>query len=60
MDVIARGIDLPTDALALEQLEKLSCHFSLVLLGEEFVINMGSTGLDGYREWRASMARAED
>jgi hypothetical protein len=30
------------------------CYFSLVLFGEEFVINMGSPSLDGYEDWRAS------
>lgn len=48
-ELLLRPIDEANDLYA--------CYISLVLFGEEFVVNMGGPALDGFEAWRAS---AED
>ena len=44
-ELLLRPIDEAQDFYA--------CYISLVLFGEEFVLNMGGPGLDGFEAWRA-------
>lgn len=45
-ELLLRPIDKANDLYA--------CYISLVLFGEEFVLNMGGPALDGFESWRAS------
>jgi hypothetical protein len=36
-----------------EARDSYACYISLVLFGEEFVLNLGGPGLDGFEAWRA-------
>ncbi|NWF47175.1 HNH endonuclease [Hydrogenophaga sp. D2P1] len=44
-ELLLRPIDVANDLYA--------CYISLVLFGEEFSLNMGGPGLDGFETWRA-------
>lgn len=44
-ELLLRPIDVANDLYA--------CYVSLVLFGEEFVLNMGGPALDGFAAWRA-------
>lgn len=44
-ELLLRPIDLANDLYA--------CYISLVLFGEEFSLNLGGPGLDGFEAWRA-------
>ena len=48
-ELLLRPIDKANDLYA--------CYISLVLFGEEFVLNMGSPTLDGFETWRAGSER---
>jgi len=45
-ELLLRPIDKANDLYA--------CYISLVLFGEEFVLNMSGPALDGFEAWRAS------